>query len=53
MPVIVNEMEVVLAPEPASGARAEMQPPAPPVSPRIDAELQERRTRAELRLLAH
>lgn len=53
MPVIVNEMEVVLAPEPASGGGAEMQPPAPPVSPRLHAELQERRARTELRLMAH
>ncbi|HEX8359470.1 MAG TPA: hypothetical protein VF613_05160 [Longimicrobium sp.] len=52
MPVIVNEMEVVLAPDPPSGGGAEMQPPAP-VDPRVYAELQERRVRTDLRLLAH
>lgn len=52
MPVIVNEMEVVLAPEAPSGTRPEMRA-APPVDPRVWAEVQERRARAELRLLAH
>lgn len=52
MPVIVNEMEVVLAPDPPSGGGSEMQA-APPVDPRLYVELQERRIRTELRLLAH
>ncbi|HYH78817.1 MAG TPA: hypothetical protein VEX86_03450 [Longimicrobium sp.] len=53
MPVIVNEMEVVLAPESgAPGAGPGMQAP-PPVDPRVTAELLERRARTELRLLAH
>ena len=54
MPVIVNEMEVVLATEGGGGeggAGATQSPPPP--DPRAMAELLERRARNELRVFAH
>ncbi|HEU0054220.1 MAG TPA: hypothetical protein VFQ39_13630 [Longimicrobium sp.] len=54
MPVIVNEMEVVLAAEGGGGQPMESAPPPlPPPDPRATAELLERRARNELRLYAH
>ena len=56
MPVVINEMEIVMAP-PASGQAQGAQPPpaaaAPPLTPREVSELLERRVRQELRLFAH
>ena len=54
MPVIVNEMEVVLAGEGGDGKSAQPAPAAPSQpDPRATAELLERRARNELRLFAH
>jgi hypothetical protein len=57
VPVIVNELEVVVAPadpgtgQPPSGSPA--QSPSPPITPLELAELLERRARHALRLMAH
>jgi hypothetical protein len=55
MPVVVNELEVVVAPPadaaaPGGGAAPE---PPPPLDPREVAALLERRARHALRLFAH
>ena len=54
MPVIVNELEVVVESDaPPAAAGAQQAPPAPVLSPLEVAELLERRARNELRLFAH
>lgn len=58
MPVIVNELEVVVAPPPeavpaAERPRSELTPPPPPPGPLELAALLERRARQALRVFAH
>ena len=54
MPVVINELEVVVAQvEGGAGPGQQGPPPAPPLSPLEIAELLERRARQELRLFAH
>jgi hypothetical protein len=53
MPVIVNEMEVVLSTEGGGDGMSAAPPPLPPPDPRGMAELLERRARNELRVFAH
>lgn len=52
MPVVINELEVVVAP-PEGGAGPGRPLPPPPLSPLEIAELLERRARQALRLFAH
>lgn len=54
MPVVINELEVVVAPvEGGMGPGMQGPPPAPPLTPLEISELLERRARQELRLFAH
>jgi hypothetical protein len=57
MPVVINELEVVVASPPsAQGSGSQAQPAAggaPPLSPIEMNELLERRVRQEFRLFAH
>lgn len=53
MPVVINEVEIVVEPEspPLAGEGPRQAPP--PMTPLEIAELLERRARTELRLFAH
>lgn len=54
MPVVINELEVVVAPvEGGMGGGLQGPPPAPPLTPLAIAELMERRARQAGRLFAH
>lgn len=54
MAVVINELEVVVAPvEGGTGGGMQGPPPAPPLTPLEISELLERRARQELRLFAH
>jgi hypothetical protein len=56
MTVVINELEVVVAPTPGPGEEGTQGPQtaaAAPLTPVEIAELLERRTRQELRLFAH
>jgi hypothetical protein len=54
MAVVINELEVVVAPvEGGTGGGLQGPPPATPLAPLDVADLLERRSRQELRLFAH
>jgi hypothetical protein len=55
MPVVINDLEVVMESAPAPGAQPQGAAPgaAPALTPLEIAELLERRARQELRLFAH
>jgi hypothetical protein len=57
MPVIVNELEVVVESPDGAGAAPDAAPPAPataaPLTPLALAEVLERRARIDARVLAH
>jgi hypothetical protein len=53
MPVVINELEVVVESEEAAGSGRPAPSGPPPLTPLEIAELLERRARGELRLYAH
>jgi hypothetical protein len=53
MAVVINELEVVVAPVEGGGGAMQAPPPAPPLTPLDIAELLERRARQALRTFAH